>query len=95
MLVDIGDEGEPDFSADLFTPSELSSDAGLLSGLEDNDLLNNDLLNNSGSDYAGESDLEQNNLLDAYSDPQGQSDQSLISENISSLNDSFEPAKPI
>jgi len=79
------DEGGADLSADLLTPSELSSDAGLLSGLE-----NNDLLNNSGA-----SDLDQNNLLDAYSNTQSQSGQSLMSENISSLNDSFEPAKPI
>ena len=84
------DEGGPDFSADLLSPSEMSSDAGLLSGLE-----NNDLLNSSGPDFTDASDLDQNNLLDASAHSESQSHQNLMSENISSLNDSFEPAKPI
>ncbi len=83
-------EESHDFSENLLPPSEMPYDGGLLSGLE-----NNDLLNSSGAAYPEASDLDQNNLLGTPSNSQEQSSQGLMSENITSMNDSFEPAKPI
>lgn len=87
----INDAREQDYSADLLASVEKHSDAGLLSDSE-----NNDLLNHLEPDFNDTPDLEQNSLLDAAVTPESQSSQSSLSEeNFSSLNDSFEPAKPI
>lgn len=62
---------------------------------EASDLDHNNLLNTSGADFPETSDLEQNDLLNAASNSDKQSSHNLMAENISSLNDSFEPAKPV
>lgn len=83
-------EQEHDFSEDLLASVEKNTASDLLNTSE-----NNLLLDQVTPDFNGMTPLADNSLLDTAAEMEGQADQGLMAENVSSLNDSFVPAEPI
>lgn len=85
-----GDEQAQDFFADIQSSAEKNTESDLLNVSE-----NNSLLNQVTSGFNEISPSEGDGLLDLAKDQESSADQGLMAENVSSLNDSFVPAKPI